>query len=229
MNTEPNTETAITKQPDPTALALRQQAMVEADLSDMFVTLGGFDLASRFADTLSKCALLPAIYQGENGKANCLMLLDIASRFKGMGISPLTVAQQLVPVNGKFGWQGQFVIAVINLSKRYAKPLAFRFDGEGDAYGCTAHTVDHEGNTIEATKITMAMVKAENWTKNPKWQSMREQMLRYRAAAFFGRVNCPDLLMGYHTSDEIEDMPKSKDITAAAATADLIDAVKGGE
>ena len=112
------------------------------------------------AKTLSKSTLLPAIYQGENGEGNCLVMLDIASRFKKLGISPFTVAQQLVPVQGKFGWQGQFVIAIINLSGRYAEPLQFRFDGEGEQYGCTAFTKRHDGAMVEGTKITRAMVQS---------------------------------------------------------------------
>ncbi|WP_456798086.1 hypothetical protein [Bradyrhizobium sp. USDA 4473] len=40
------------------------------------------------------------------------------------------------------------------------------------------------------------MVKAEGWDKNPKWKDMEQQMFQYRAAAFFGRANCPQLLMG---------------------------------
>ena len=194
----------------------------------MFSTLGGFDLASRMAQTLSQSTLLSAIYRGEEGQGNCLVLLDIASRFKKLGISPFTVAQQLVPVNGKFGWQGQFVIAIINLSGRYAEPLKFKFDGDGDKYGCTAFTKDHAGNTVEGVKITRAMVTAEGWTKNPKWKNMEQQMFMYRAASFFGRIHVPDLLMGYQTSDEIEDVARTaKDVTATAATSGLIDAVNG--
>jgi hypothetical protein len=72
------------------------------------------------------------------------------------------------------------------------------------------------------------MVKAEGWDKNPKWRNMEMQMFQYRAAAFFGRVNCPQLLMGYHTADEIEDAVK--DVTPRGneeATDELANAVGG--
>jgi hypothetical protein len=53
----------------------------------------------------------------------------------------------------------------------------------------------------------MDMANAEGWTsKNgSKWKTMPEVMLRYRAASFFARMNCPEISMGIYTSDEIID------------------------
>jgi hypothetical protein len=52
------------------------------------------------------------------------------------------------------------------------------------------------------------MAVAEGWyTKNgSKWRTMPELMLRYRAAAFFGRLYAPDILMGMHSDDEVRDI-----------------------
>lgn len=57
---------------------------------------------------------------------------------------------------------------------------------------------------VESSKITIEMAVKEGWyTKNgSKWQTMPEQMLRYRAASFFGRVHAPELLMGLRSSEE---------------------------
>jgi hypothetical protein len=54
----------------------------------------------------------------------------------------------------------------------------------------------------------MAMAKAEGWLdKNgSKWKTMPEQMLMYRAATFFCRVYCPEVLAGVQTVDEIIDV-----------------------
>jgi hypothetical protein len=51
------------------------------------------------------------------------------------------------------------------------------------------------------------MAKAEGWyAKNgSKWQTMPEQMLRYRAASFFVRAYAPELSLGLATREEIED------------------------
>ena len=194
------------------------------DTADMFATQAGFELASRMAVALSKSTLLPKDFQGN--PANCLVLLDIGSRFKKMGISPFTIAQNLVIVHGRPGWFGQFVIALINGSGLFEKPLQFRFDGENDDYGCTALTTTKDGVKLEGVKITRRMVKAEGWDKNTKWRNMEMQMFQYRAAAFFGRVHCPQLLMGYHTDDEIEDTVKDTRVSEAA-TYELASAIEG--
>lgn len=206
--------------------AITAMAAPEAYAQDMFNTLAGFELAQRMAGALSKSTLLPQQFQGN--VANCLVLLDIASRFKSMGVSPFTVAQQLVVVHGRPAWMGQFVIAIINRSGLFAQGLQFQFDGEGDQYGCTAWTIRKDGSRAEGVKITLAMVKGEKWISNTKWTNMPEQMFQYRAAAFFGRIHCPELLMGYQTSDELEDvgMKAVGGSTAnAAATSALLDAI----
>ena len=63
------------------------------------------------------------------------------------------------------------------------------------------------GERLESTPVSIGMAVMEGWyTKNgSKWKTMPEQMLRYRTAAFFGRVYAPELLMGLPTTDELED------------------------
>ena len=70
---------------------------------------------------------------------------------------------------------------------------------------CVAWVIEKAtGERLESTPITMEMAVKEGWyQKNgSKWQSMPEQMLRYRAASFFGRIYAPDLLMGLKTQEE---------------------------
>lgn len=60
---------------------------------------------------------------------------------------------------------------------------------------------------VESSKISVEMAVKEGWyTKNgSKWKTMPEQMLRYRAASFFGRVYAPELLMGLRSVEEEKD------------------------
>ena len=47
----------------------------------------------------------------------------------------------------------------------------------------------------------------EGWTtKNKKYKSMPEIMLKARASTFFGRQYIPDLLLGVQTSEEVIDI-----------------------
>ncbi|MFN3893092.1 MAG: recombinase RecT [Acinetobacter sp.] len=85
-------------------------------------------------------------------------------------------------------------------------------------YKCVAWVVEKAtGERLESTPITMEMAVKEGWyQKNgSKWQSMPEQMLRYRAASFFGRIYAPDLLMGLRTQEE--EMESIIDITPEPA------------
>lgn len=64
------------------------------------------------------------------------------------------------------------------------------------------------------------MARAEGWYSKPdkygketsKWQTMPEQMLAYRAAAFFARVYVPNSLMGVAVEGEVEDIAKPETI-----------------
>jgi hypothetical protein len=68
--------------------------------------------------------------------------------------------------------------------------------------------VDREsGEECIGALITIKLAKAEGWyTRNgTKWKTMPEQMLMYRAAAWWSRVFCPERTLGMHTTDELDD------------------------
>lgn len=70
---------------------------------------------------------------------------------------------------------------------------------------CVAWATEREtGERIESSKISVEMAVKEGWyQKNgSKWQTMPEQMLRYRSASFFGRVYAPEILMGLRSVEE---------------------------
>ena len=54
---------------------------------------------------------------------------------------------------------------------------------------------------------------------------MPELMLRYRAAAFFGRLYAPDVLNGMHATEEVEDIgERPRNVTARTESPILDDA-----
>ena len=157
------------------------------------------------AGFLAKTDLVPETYR--NKPENCLIALDLANR---SGMSPLTIMQNLYVVKGKPAWSGQFCIALINASRRFAKPLKPVFVGEKGTlnYGCYMTTTNQLGETIDGSVVTMQMAKDEGWIDKAgsKWKTMPDQMLMYRAGAFFGRVHCPDILYGIQTIEEVKDV-----------------------
>ena len=97
---------------------------------------------------------------------------------------------------------------VYNQETRKKEPVESNKFARVKNYKCVAWVVEKAtGERLESTPITMEMAVKEGWyQKNgSKWQSMPEQMLRYRAASFFGRIYAPDLLMGLKTQEEEQD------------------------
>jgi len=161
-----------------------------------------FEHAQRVAVAISKAAVIPEAYR--NNIPNTLIAMDIAQR---MNLPAVMVMQNLYVVHGKPAWSGQFTIAAINGCGRFT-PLRFEMKGEGDTLQCRAWANDKKtGERLNGTLITMAMANGEGWVNKSgsKWKTMPEQMMQYRAGAFFGRVYCPDILMGMSTVEEVED------------------------
>ena len=59
------------------------------------------------------------------------------------------------------------------------------------------------------------MAQKEGWLNKPgsKWQTMPVQMMMYRAAAFFARAHCSDILLGIPTYEEVQDTRGYEDNT----------------
>lgn len=179
-----------------------------------------FNHGQRVAKMLCSSNLVPEIYK--NNMANTLIALEMATR---IGASPLMVMQNLFVIQGKPSWSSPFIIAALNSCKRF-RPLKFLMGGEGDEYGCTAWTFEiGSKEKLEGPKVTWAMVKAEGWLSKSgsKWKTMPELMFRYRAAAFFGRLYAPDVLMGMHTDDEVQEF--SSAVSKSEPNSDLKDAI----
>ena len=172
-----------------------------------FQTANGFELIQRQAKVLAASQLVPKEYQ--NNIPNCIIGLEIAHR---IGVSPLSVLQNLYIVHGKPGWSSQFIIAAINSTGKFS-PLRFDISGEGDKLTCAAWATDlATGDRLEGPRVSIDMAKKEGWfsKSGSKWQTMPELMIRYRAATFFGRLYAPEILMGMQTADELTDVSERK-------------------
>jgi len=162
-----------------------------------------FDLALRWSTALAASTIVPKEYQGS--PANALIAIEMACR---IGASPIQVMQNLHIINGRPAWSSQYIIGAVNSSRRYKHGLKFDMRGSGDGMSCIAWTTEHDGQRVEGPPVSMKMARDEGWLgrAGSKWKTMPELMLRYRAAAFFGRLYCPDLIMGLCDSFEAQDI-----------------------
>lgn len=166
-----------------------------------------FDIGKMFASS----QLVPQTYQGK--PMDCTIAVDMANR---MGVSPMMVMQNLYVVKGKPTWSGQACMSMIRGSREF-KNVRPVYTGERntDSWGCYIQAEYREtGEVVRGTEVTISMAKQEGWYSKKdkkgqemsKWQSIPEQMLAYRAAAFFARVYIPNSLMGVYVEGEPEDI-----------------------
>lgn len=162
----------------------------------------------KLAQTLCQAAIIPQTYR--NKPADTAIAIDMASR---MGVSPMMVMQNLYVVQGKPSWSGQACRAFIGQKYKNVKTIYVGTKGTDDR-GCYLTAEDANGVVLEGSTVTIRMAKAEGWfgKTGSKWQTMPEQMLAYRAASFFARVHCPELLMGCAVEGEAEDTAPAKSL-----------------
>lgn len=162
--------------------------------------------------------------------SNCMIALDMATR---MNANPLMIMQNLHIIEGRPSWSSQFIIAAINNCGKFS-PLRFDLQwlDEIDATYSTFEWEDRKkvekkhkvriknarcvawaiekatGERLESAPVTMEMAVNEGWfgKNGSKWKSMPDLMMRYRSAAFFGRIYAPELLMGLPTAEEVHDV-----------------------
>ena len=181
------------------------------EVLQVFSGIAAFDAAQRMARALCSSTLVPRDYQGQQGLANSLIALEIAAR---MRLSPLVVMQNMTPIHGRPTWSSKFLIATVNASGRFS-PLRFVFDDKEKPSRCHAVATDKAtGEVLEGETITLELARKEGWwsrkdrngNETSKWQTMTGQMLRYRAAAWWANVYCPEIALGLITQEEALDI-----------------------
>jgi len=181
------------------------------EVLQVFSGIAAFDAAQRMARALCSSSLVPRDYQGQQGLANSLIALEIAAR---MRLSPLVVMQNMTPIHGRPTWSSKFLIATVNASGRFS-PLRFVFDDKEKPSRCHAVATDKAtGEVLEGETITLELARKEGWwsrkdrngNETSKWQTMTGQMLRYRAAAWWANVYCPEIALGLITQEEALDI-----------------------
>lgn len=196
-----------------------------ANLDDgIYSSSDTFVLASQMAKGLAQSTLVPLQFQ--KSVSNCLIALELANRFH---TSPLMIMQNTYIIQGRPSFSSSFLIAMVNGSGKYDQELAFdvKNDKEGNPYSCVCWTMK-DGRRIEGMEVNMTMAEKEGWlSKNgSKWKTLQGLMLRYRAAAFFVRLNCPELSLGFYTQEEYEDNDFSNSKSKVKKPASLNDVIE---
>ena len=168
---------------------------------DPLVNVDSFEMLQRHAKMYAASSLLPDRFKGKI--ADCAIGIEMARMLQ---VHPLYLFKNLYIVHGSPGIQGELAKALVDAYGGYAHELRYEWVGTkgSDDFGCFAWTTTKDGAKVKGSTIDMKMAKSEGWSKNPKWSSMPEQMMQYRAASFFARANCGRVLGGLQIIDEVE-------------------------
>lgn len=204
---------------DSTALATTEEAQNLAFRG--IVNIAAMEQVQRVAKLYSSSNVVPREYQGQAGFPNACVAVSRAWR---LGIDPGELMQNSYVIHGRVVYSSQFIIAIINGCGRFS-PLRYQLSGQGESLACYAVAKDlASGQELKGPTITMAMAKKEGWVSKTgsKWLTMPELMIRYRAAAFWGRLYASDMLLGMYSQEEVVDIePVSVTEAPAATVADL--------
>ena len=215
-----------TKEEKPEILPAEVRANMLSGEKSLFFNVALFEQAQRIATMFAESTMVPEHFR--NNVGNCMIALNYAARLQA---DPFMMMQCMYIVYGKPGIEGKLVEAIINASNKYSEPLQYEWlDPEDkvverrtvlkhkdfDEYGCQAFSIDAKsGKRVDGPKITWKLVKVEGWYDRKdkktgalisKWRTMPEMMFYYRAASWFSNKNCPELKLGMHTIEELDDI-----------------------
>jgi hypothetical protein len=200
MSPKPSTEIALVGTPQSSL------APMHPDVWACLYDAATFKQIESVAKAIQNSALLPPHMRG---KVDDITLALAMAR--AMGENPIIVLQSIYVVSGRAGWSASYVIARANGSGKFRGPLQWTEQGRGDDLAVTCFaTVAETGDRVEST-VSMATARAENWTKNPKYRTMPDLMLRYRSATRLVRLYAPEVLMGLAERYELVDGDRDVD------------------
>ena len=193
-----------------------------------------FEVMQRMAKMYTESTIVPETYKGNVG--NCVIAIDMATRMgvnslmvmqnlyivKGNPSWSSKFLIATINMSGKYsslryrkrslGKVGKIKYNETvwdNVAKRNTIVVK-EFDGtDVDNIECIAYATElSTGETLESDPITIETAIKEGWyTKTgSKWVTMPSLMLTYRAAAFWQRMYCPEISMGFLTKEEADDI-----------------------
>lgn len=153
------------------------------------------------SDICKSVRFLPKAYQ--NSPSDCLIAIHTAHQ---IGIDPMLFMQNTAFINSKPCMSTSLMISLAKRAKVFKGSIKYKVIGEGESLVVEARATLADEDEEVMEKVSFEMAKAEGWTRNDKYRTMPEHMLKYRAATWLIRRYCPEVLVGMHTTDEMVDV-----------------------
>lgn len=158
-----------------------------------------FEHLWRVAKAFSLSGMVPAHFQGK--PESCMVALMYAQQ---LGEHPMVMFQEVTVINGRPGTSARFSISRANKSGLLQGPITWKSKGQGEALEVTASAVLRETGEVITATVSMKEAIADGWTRNSKYKSIPEQMLRWRAATRLINLYMPEVLFGLSVREEAE-------------------------
>lgn len=172
---------------------------VEFDADDpvsLYMDGGVFEQLQRVAKLMSSSGLVPDHLKGK--VADCSLVAAQAFRWR---MDPFAVAQHTFVLQGKLGYEGKLIAAVVNSHRRIEKRLDYTYSGDGQARRVVVTAQikgEKQERQIEGT--------VQGWaTNNEQWKKSADQMLAYRGAREWARRHMPEAMIGIQAEEEVRE------------------------
>ena len=185
-----------------TALTTLQPAQAQPGALAFLHDGAALDHRYRLAKAFSMSGMVPSHFQGK--PEACLVAMLYAEQ---LGEHPMLLFQEMSVINGRPNTSSRFAISRANKSGLLQGPISWKSKGQGDALEVTATAVMRETGEVITATVTMKEAAADGWTRNPKYRSIPEQMLRWRAATRLINLYMPEVLFGLGVREEAEVRP----------------------
>lgn len=197
-----------------------QEATVDShrvSVSELMMNPGSMDRVMRIAEMMaSGRSTIPAHLQ--KSPADCMAVVLQAMQW---GMLPHIVAQKTHIVNGTLGYEAQLVNAVVQASGCITGRFHYEYKGNSPSMECRVGAVirgESEitwGEWLNESKVT---------TKNsPLWKVNPRQQIGYLQVKNWARAFAPGAILGIHTPDEMEMLPRNM------GAAEVIDSPKASQ
>lgn len=159
-----------------------------------------FDQAQRVAMTMAQSTLTPKHLKGSTvheTAANCFRVVNQALQW---GMNPFAVMDKTYFIDGRMGYEGQLVAAVVQERAGLRGRLKAEYDGKGEDRRVTVSGTfkdETEPRTIEWTV-------RQGRTKNGMWSTNPDQKLWYSGVIQWARRHCPAVILGVATDDDLD-------------------------
>ena len=180
------------------------EARPEVRVSATGVLPRNIDEVYRLAQALSKARPHKGLDTPEMVMLAILKGLDV-------GFTPTQAMQECHVINGKVGFSGKAILALIRRSKIVDPAHGFRIECErkDDAKDLVAIVTSKRIDEPHAnvTEFSMTDAKRANLGGSDTWKKYPDRMLRWRAVQIHGDLYYSDVTVGNHAAEVLEDYP----------------------